>query len=52
MFFNLNEVAERGVNVGTNWVSYSHSAIRFNEPLGGGHQSECVTYACILNSAH
>ena len=32
IFFNLKEAAEHGVNVGTNWSSYSHSAIHFNEP--------------------
>ena len=32
MFFNLKEAGEHGVNVGTNWSSYSHSAIRFDEP--------------------
>ena len=32
MFFNLNEAAEHGVNIGTNWSSYSHSTIRFGEP--------------------
>ena len=35
MFFNLKEAAEHGVNVGTNWSSYEHSAlgsIHFNEP--------------------
>ena len=31
MFFNLKEAAEHGVNVGTNWSSYSRSAIRFDE---------------------
>ena len=31
MFFNLKEAAEHGVNVGTNWASYSHSAIHFDE---------------------
>ena len=31
MFFNLKEAAEHGVNVGTNWSSYSHSAIRFED---------------------
>ena len=35
MFFNLKEAAEHGVNVGTNWSSYSHSAIRFDEPGSG-----------------
>ena len=31
MFFNLKEAAEHGVNVGTNWSSYEHSTMRFNE---------------------
>ena len=31
MFFNLKEAAEYGVNVGTNWSSYSHSAIHYEE---------------------
>ena len=35
MFFNLKEAAERGVNVGTNWSEYEHSAIRFGGPLNG-----------------
>ena len=39
MFFNLKEAAEHGVNIGTNLSSYSHSAIRFDEP---GQQSEYV----------
>ena len=29
MFFNVKEAAEHEVNVGTNWSSYSHSAIQF-----------------------
>lgn len=33
MFFNLKEAAEHGVNIGTNWSSYSHSAIHFDKPL-------------------
>ena len=32
MFFNLKEAAEHGVNVGTDWSSHQHSAIRFDEP--------------------
>ena len=38
MFFNLKEAAERGVNVGTNWSSYSHNALasmHFNEAWAG-----------------
>ena len=37
-FFNLKEAAEHGVNVGTNWSSYSHSAIRFHEAPNGENQ--------------
>ena len=32
IFFNLFEACERGVNIGTNWSSYSHSAVQFEEP--------------------
>ena len=38
MFFNLKEAAEHGVNIGTNWTSYTHSAIRFDKPRGGEDQ--------------
>lgn len=41
MFFNLKEAAEHGVNVGTNWSSYSHSAVEsmhFEEPQNGEGQ--------------
>ena len=31
MFFNLKEAAGHGVNIGTNWTSYSLSAIRFED---------------------
>ena len=31
MFFNLKEAAEHVVNIGTNWSSYSNSAICFEE---------------------
>ena len=31
MFFNLKDAAEHGVNVGTNWSLYTHSAIHFDE---------------------
>ena len=47
MFFNLKEAAEHGVNIGTNWSSYSHSAIRFDEPQPGAGQSEYVTGAFV-----
>ena len=43
MFFNLKEAAEHGVNVGTNWSSYSHSAIRFDESQLASGQPEYVT---------
>ena len=42
MFFNLKEAAEHGVNVGTNWSSYSHSAIQFDEQQPDERQSEYV----------
>ena len=44
--FNLKEAAEHGVNVGTNWASYQHSALsamQFDEPHIGGAQHEYVT---------
>ena len=34
VFFNLKEAAEHGVNVGTNWSSYS-SVMDFDDPLVG-----------------
>ena len=40
MFFNLKEAAEHGVNVGTNWSSYSHSAIHFVEQQVGEDQEQ------------
>lgn len=40
LFFNLREAAERGVNVGTNWSSYSHSAIWFDEQQNGEGQGQ------------
>ena len=43
MFFNLKEAAEHGVNIGTNWSSYSHSAIRFGELQDVEQQPEYVT---------
>lgn len=42
MFFNLKEAAEHGVNVGTNWAFYSHSAIRFENGQNGDERSQCV----------
>ena len=32
MFFNLKEAADRGVNVGTNWSSHSHTTMIFEDP--------------------
>lgn len=37
--FNLKEAAEHGVNVGTNWASYTHSAICFEEAQSS-HQTQ------------
>ena len=48
MFFNLKEAAEHGVNVGTNWSSYSHSAIRFDEPGSGQAQYVVICVIFIL----
>ena len=45
VFFNLKEAAEHGVNIGTNWSSYSHSAIRFEEPETSEQQTEYVKSA-------
>ena len=49
MFFNLKEAAEHGVNVGTNWSSYSHSAIRFDESQTTERQSGDIEYveSCV-----
>ena len=44
MFFNLKEAAEHGVNVGTNWSSYSHSAIHFDEPGSGQAQYDILHF--------
>ena len=43
MFFSLKEAVDHGVNVGTNWSSYSHSAIQFNEPQSTAGQTGYVT---------
>ena len=43
MFFNLKEAAEHGVNIGTNWSSYSHSAIRFDESQSAEEHPKYVT---------
>ena len=50
MFFNLKEAAEHGVNIGTNWSSYSHSAIHFDEPLSAVERSEYVSWAFYVGS--
>ena len=50
MFFNLKEAAEHGVNVGTNWSSYSHSAIRFDEPQFEVEHPKYVTGALCVES--
>ena len=50
MFFNMKEAGEHGVNVGTNWDSYTHSAMRFEESLHVDSDTEFVTsliYAII-----
>ena len=49
MFFNLKEAAEHGINVGTNWSSYSHSAIRFDEPGPQNSEGQCVSPHFPLN---
>ena len=49
LFFNLKEAAEHGVNVGTNWASYSHSAIRFDESGSLNSEGECVSTPSYLN---
>ena len=52
MFLNLKEAAEHGVNIGTNLSSYSHSAIRFDEP--GPQNGEILSSSLVfkLSSAH
>ena len=45
MFFNLKEAAEHGVNIGMNWSSHTHSAIRFDEPQAYEQQTEYVISA-------
>lgn len=40
VMFNLKEAAEHGVNVVTNWSSFSHSAIHFDEHMSGNEESE------------
>ena len=50
MFFNLKEAAEHGVNIGTNWSSYSHSAIHFDEPQFAAEQPEYVIGAPCVGS--
>ena len=48
MFFNLKEAAEHGINIGTNWSSYSHSAIRFDEPQSAEQQPQYVTCTILI----
>ena len=50
MFFNLKEAAEHGVNIGTNWSSYSHSAIRFDEPQSAAEHPKYVTVAPFVGN--
>ena len=50
MFFNLHEAAEHGVNIGTNWSSYSHSAIRFDEPQFAETHPEYVISAPYIEN--
>ena len=45
MFYNLKEAAEHGVNVGTNWSSYSHSAIMFDDA------TECSAHVSTKRSS-
>ena len=45
IFFNLKEAAEHDVNIGTNWSSYSHSAIHFDGPQSAAEHPEYVTSA-------
>ena len=48
MFFNLKEAAEHGVNIGTNWSSYSHSAIHFDESqIASGHPKYVTRRLCV-----
>ena len=50
MFFNLKEAAEHGVNVGTNWSSYSHSAIHFDGLQSNAEHSEYVANTFVVGS--
>ena len=56
MFFNLKEAAEHGVNLGTNWSSYSHSAIQFDEPGPQNGEGQCVCFLFLsppeISDAH
>ena len=50
LLMNMKEAGEHGVNVGTNWDSYTHSAMRFEESLLVDSDTEFVTsliYAII-----
>ena len=51
MFFNLKEAAEHSVNVGTNWSSYSHSAIRFDGAQISEAHPKYVTGTCLVLEA-
>ena len=42
VLFNLKEAAEHGVNTGTNWSSYSHSALDFDEPSLGSEEGDTL----------
>ena len=48
MFFNLSEAAEHGVNVGTNWSSYSQTTIQFDVAQAPELQDEFVKCASLL----
>ena len=49
MFFNLQEAAEHGVNIGTNWSSHSHTTMRFGEAWDGDNQS-VIPWLSIFSS--
>ena len=46
----VEEAAEHGVNIGTNWSSYSHSAIRFDESQFASEHPEYVTRRLCVRS--
>ena len=43
IFFNLKEAAAHGVNIGTNWSSYTRSAIQFDEASSDEFQCDNLT---------